>query len=121
MQVRQPRKALLDLPNQMLKLRHRIIHAHILKPAPRAQPYPRPLLPDGPNDRIEDLECEPRAVREGAPVRIGAGVGDGLEELVDEVPVRAVDFDAVEPGAVDGVGGGLAEPVDVLFDLCRKG
>ena len=119
MQVRQPRKTLPNLPHQMLKLRHRIVHTHILELAPRAQPDPRLLLPDGRNDRVEDLEREPRAVREGAPIGVGAGVGDGLEELVGQVPVRAVHLDAVEARALDRVRGCRGVPFDVLFDFCR--
>lgn len=54
----------------------------------------------------------------GATPCIGALVGGGVEELVDEVTIRGMKFDAIEAG-LDGAGGsidvGLNGLLDVLF------
>ena len=56
-------------------------------------------------DRVDDLEREARAVLDRAAIGIRALVGAVAQELVDQVAVGAVDFDAVEAGALGVVGG----------------
>ena len=60
---------------------------------PRAEADRGAARADGVDDGLEDVEREARAVCDGAAVRVRALVRVGLDELVDEVPVRAVDLD----------------------------
>ena len=62
------------------------------------------------------LEHEAGAVFDGAAVLVGAVVGAVLEELVEEVAVGSVEFDAVESGGL-GVLCAAAEGFDDAFDL----
>lgn len=96
------------------------IRTHTLGVAvkPRAEPNRSLRLADARRDGVDDLECEPRAVLDRSPVLVRALVGAVVEELLDEVPVRAVHLDPVEPGTTDGVLGRLRKPPDVLLDLC---
>jgi len=63
------------------------------------------LRPDG-ADGADDLEREANAVVEAAAVFVGAVVGEGREELVEEVTVGGVNFDEVEACGAGAVGGG---------------
>jgi hypothetical protein len=58
---------------------------------------------DGSDDSIDDLEREPGPVLDRSSVCVRALVGVGLEELVEEVPVRAVDLNTVSSGSLDKV------------------
>lgn len=60
---------------------------------------------------VGDFEHEPGAVFDGAAELIGAVVGAGLKELVEEIAVGAVDLDAIEAGTLR-VFGGAAELLD---------
>ena len=118
MKERQVGAALLELLDEVRELRDRIFHAHVLVRRPRAQPNRGLGRPDGCNDGVHDLEAEPGAVLDGASVLVGALVGDVLEELIDEVAVRAVHFDPVEARALNGVLGGDRVLLNKLLDLC---
>lgn len=61
---------------------------------------------DGGADSVDDLEREAGAVLERTAVVIGALVGDGGEEGVEEVSVGVVDFDNVDAGGERALGGG---------------
>jgi hypothetical protein len=67
-------------------------------------------------DRIEHFAEEAGAVFVAAAVFVVAPVRLVREELVEQVAVRRVDFDAVETGG-HGVGGGTAEIGDDGLDL----
>ena len=62
------------------------------------------------------FEHEAGAVFDGAAVLVGAVVGAVLEELVEEIAVGSVEFDAVEAGEL-GVLCAAAEGFDDAFDL----
>ena len=117
MEVGEVREALLELLDEVRELRHGIVHAHVLVPAPRAQPDRRLPLADGGNDGVHELKREPRTILDRTAVRVRTRVGDVLQELVGEIAVRAVDLDAVEASPVDGAGGSLAEPADVVLNF----
>jgi hypothetical protein len=57
-------------------------------------------------DGSDDGEREADAVFKAAAVLVGAVVGEGREEFVEEVTVGGVDLDEVEAGGVSAVGGG---------------
>jgi len=114
MQVRQAQ--LPQLAHQVAELRLRVRHPHPLEPGVGAQSDGRPLGPDGRHHRPADLEREPRALLHAAAPRVGALVGHVLNELVDQIAVRAVDLDAVEARR-DGVPRRLRVILDEAADL----
>ncbi len=67
-------------------------------------------------DRLGDFHDEARAVLEAAAVLVCAFVGGGGEELGEQVPVRAVQFEAVVAGCVE-VFGCVGEVVGDFFDF----
>ena len=73
--------------------------------------------PDG-DCGVGDLEHEAGAVFDGAAVLVGAVVRAGLQKLVEEVAVGAMDLNAIEAGALR-VFGGAAELLDDQRDLAR--
>ena len=89
-----------------------------LEGAPRADAKSDLALTDSLCYSVDYLEREPTAALDRAAVRVRALVRGVLDELVDEVSVRAVDLDAVAAGAGNGVSCGLRKGVDVLLDLC---
>ena len=68
----------------------------------------RELRPGRRADGGGDLGAEPHPARHVAAVAVGPPVGDRPVELVEQVAVRAVQFDAVEPGRL-GLGRGAGE------------
>src|SRR5712675_3043583 len=87
---------------------------------PRTEPYADPLCADGLDARTSDLKHEARAILHRAAVRVRPLIRVGLQELVGEVPVRAVYLHAVEPRLSHGV---LRRPrvqLHVLADLLHR-
>ena len=72
---------------------------------------------DRPDHRVGDLQHEAHAVLDCATVRVRPRVGGGLQELVQEVPVRRVDLYAVEPRFQHRVFGGDGVQPHVFLDL----
>ena len=117
-EVRQVRVALLQLVDEIRELRDRVLHAHVLVRRPRAQADRSLRLADGLDDSVHDLEAEPRTVFDRAAVLVHTLVGDILEELVDEVAIRAVHFHTVEARAFDSILGRDRVPTNILLDFC---
>ena len=65
---------------------------------------------------VDDLEQQTSPVLKGSAVGVGAGVAQRRQELVDEIPVRGVDLDEVEPG-LDRPARRGSEGFDHLGDL----
>ena len=72
----------------------------------RRQLVADPVRPPHGDHRVGDLEREPGAVFEAAAVRVAAVVGAVAQELIEQVAIRAVQFDAVEAGGLGVLGGG---------------
>ncbi|KAL7278756.1 hypothetical protein ACG7TL_007763 [Trametes sanguinea] len=89
-----------------------------LEDAPRTDSHAGLGLSHGTDDRVDRFEREPAAVLDRPAVLVRPVVGGVLKELVEEVTVGAVNFDAVEPSTVNGVTSRLCERVDILLDLC---
>ncbi len=70
-------------------------------------------------DAVDDLEDEPAAVLERAAVTVVAPVVRAAQELAQDVAVRAVQFDAVEAGALGADRRG-DEVLAQLFDLGQR-
>ena len=117
MDVRQTRKAFLELLYQVRELRDGVLHAHLLVSTPGAEPDGCLGLSDSSDNGVHDLECEPRAVLDRAAVCVRASVGDVLQELIYKVAVRSLHFYAVETNTVHGGCGGLRVHANVVLDF----
>ena len=69
---------------------------HVVEHAVGREPHADAVRRKHLDDSFDDLAQEPEAVRGAATVLVISMVGAGLEELVEQVPVRGVDLDAVE-------------------------
>ena len=63
----------------------------------------RPRPPDG-DHGVGDFQHQPGPLLDGAAIGVGAMVRDVLQELVEQVAVGAMDFDAVETGGLGVLG-----------------
>lgn len=84
------------LPNDIRELRDGIGHPHVVVRTPRAQTNLRPLRPHGVTHGAHSLDRETGAVPHAAPVLVPPVVSVVGQELLDQVPVGAVQLDAVE-------------------------
>ena len=82
----------------------RIAVAHRVRIAARRQVKPDAVCTPDLDARVDDFEHQPRAVLDWAAVGVGAKIRAVLQELVEEIAVGAVDFDAVEPCALGVLG-----------------
>ena len=73
------------------------------------------------NRGIGGVQQQPRAILDRSAVVVGALVGPVLQELVEQIAVRAVQFDAIEAGG-QCIGGADAERLDDAGDLvaCQR-
>ena len=76
----------------------RIAVVDALRIAVGRQPHRRPVGADDGGDRLRHLAQQPDAVLDRAAIIVVAQVGAVAQELVDQIAVRGVDLDAVEPG-----------------------
>ena len=74
----------------------RIRIAHVVRVAARREMHADAIRAPHVDTCVGDFEQQTRAVFNGAAVLVGALVGAVLKELVDQIAVRAVHFDAVE-------------------------
>ncbi len=87
---------------EFARQRHRIVDRPAIRAAVRRRDADEERLVRRPYRAhgVGDFEREAHAVFAAAAVAVGALVGDGREELVDEIAVRGVNFDDVESGLV---------------------
>jgi len=85
--------------------------AHVMGVAARREVHAdASRAPDG-NCRVGRFQQEARPVLDRSAIVIRSAVGAVLEKLVEEIAVGAVQFDAVEAGAL-GILGATAELLD---------
>ena len=85
--------------------------------APRADTDSGPILADRLRDRFQDLQREPRPVLDCPSVLVRPLIRYILQELVNQVPVRAVEHDTIEPSLVHSDFSCPLVPSNVLLDL----
>ena len=119
MQIRQVQ--LLQLLHKIAELRDGILHFHALELRVRTQANASPLSTNSTNNRLCNFDPKACSLLDAAAPSIGTLIGDVLQELVDHVAVRAVDFYAVET-SFDCVEGTLSVEFDEVFDfgLCQR-
>lgn len=83
---------------------------------PRTEPDANFLRSDSFYDRICHFEGELRPVLKRSTVLVRTVIRDFLQELVDEIAIRAMDLDTIEP-STDGVGSCLGVILNILLDL----
>ena len=88
-----------------------------LKIAPRAQPKSSLVRANFVYYGLDDFLRKPRSSFHASAVLVLALIARVLQELIDQVPISAVDLDAVEAGAMDGVSSGRGVQLDVIVDL----
>ena len=88
---------------------HRILVVHVIENARWRKTDPNPIGTPNLNNGLCDFEGETAAVGYGAAIRVGAMVGAAAEELVEEIPVRVMNFHAVEASLL-----GQFRPVDIF-------
>lgn len=97
--------------------RIRVFLQHVLESTPRAQSHTSSLLAKDVDDGVQDSEQELAPALPITSIVVGSLVGDGFQELIDEVAVGAVKLDTVESSLQSVLGSlsvGLDEVVDVL-------
>ena len=89
--------------------------------AHRRQPHADAIKPPDLHQGLRDLEQQSRAVLDRAAMGVGAPVGAGLDELIEQIAVGGVDLDAIEIGGLGVTGRAfiLRHDVGHLFDVER--
>ena len=83
---------------------HGVRVAHIVEGTGRGEPDTHPTLTPDPDDRLSDLPEKANAVHERAAVAVAPVIRGVAQELIDQVAVRSMDLDAVEPGLFSAPG-----------------
>src|SRR5207247_10083540 len=77
---------------------HGVRIGHIVQATGRGEPDTHPTLTPDPDDRLSDLPEQANAVHERAAVAVAPVIRGVAQELIDQVAVRSMDLDAVDPG-----------------------
>ena len=83
----------------------------------------RQVVADHAAHLVDDLHEHAHAVGERTAVVVGARVDQRVEEFREQIPVRGVDLDRLEPGghrAPCGVAEAVHNPVDVVHIQCAR-
>ncbi|MCY1506190.1 hypothetical protein D9M68_404290 [compost metagenome] len=100
----------------------RVVH-RALQGGERRQAHADAVFADHRGHRLGDFAEEAQAVGQRAAVPVGAVVGLGIDELVDQVAVGAMQFDPVETGVqriARGLGVVADDAVDLLHAQCAR-
>src|SRR3984957_4873512 len=99
----------------------RMVVVDVVHLAHRRQPYANAIRPPDPYQGLWDLEQESRPVLDRAAIGVGASVGAGLDELIEQIAIGGVDLDAVEIGGPGVYGRAfiLRHDVGHLFNVER--
>lgn len=137
MNERQIGMGLYDLGDQVGECGYGVVHPHVLEDlisseraeqargptlerAPWAKSEARLRRPNGLHDGIDHFEREPASVLDRPAILIGPLVTGILEELVDQIPMRTVDLDAIESCTKHGVARCLRVCLNILLDFCTS-
>lgn len=114
--VRQPRQRALELAAQVAPGLEALLAARLVEEAEGREPDREVLLADGRGQFPHQLQHEPAALLDAAAVVVRPPVAVGIQELLGQVAVGAVQLDPVEPG-LHGCLGRPAVVLDRLLDL----
>jgi len=91
----------------------------IVQLAHRRDAHADAIPPPDRHQGLGDLEQQPRPVFYQAAICVGAPIGAGLDELIEQIAVSGMDLDAVEIGGlcVPGRALILSDDVGHLFDI----
>ena len=100
----------------------RVLHPHSMPGTPRGDTESGSVFADDVSDDFHDFEREPSTVLDRSTAFVCRLVRDVPGELVWEVYVGEVEFDAVESGSADGFVCGNIVPLGVGLDLfdCQR-
>ena len=85
--------------------------------APRAYPQRRLLNPDCLAHSTDELQRKARPILDRPAIIVGALVRNVLQELINEVAIRAVQLDAVKASTVNRLHSRLNVKVDCVIDV----
>lgn len=88
-----------------------------MKLAPRTEANRRLRFANRGTYCTNDLQRESATILDGAAIFVRANVRNVLRELIDEITVGPVDFDAVEPRSEYGITCSLRKRRYILLDL----
>ncbi len=96
MQIGQPKR--IERGDGVGVERHRVGFAAIIGDAVGRQSHADAVSAPDSDHGLRHFHQETRAVLDRAAIAVGAQIDVGLQELLDQIAVGAVDLDAVEPG-----------------------
>ena len=84
---------------------------------PRTESDSSPVLANRFGNGLQNLQSKPRPILNGPTVLVRSLIRHILHELVNQVPIRTVNHDAVKSSLVHSDLSRPLEPLDVLLDL----